>query len=259
MTVAYSELTRVLPWSLRALRYPFGVADRASHIVATAAAMAPEILDQISRGKDRAAGSARFGETDAGLDIDAGGLSLLEVGPATMDLLGARAPQTGCLRCAIRGSTDPELIPAILLVGADYGLTCLAIVTDPQGKSWTLETNDGTPKIVRGADLSSLEAALASAAPDLVAAARAAWSAALATDELVLLATRHAIALPPELDRVEIVDAKESVARAHRHGMPIAPETLSAIYDLEKRTWAPSSERSRAQAGFQQSSGGTAQ
>ena len=40
------------------------------------------------------------------------------------------------------------------------------------------------------------------------------------------------------------------VAASYRDGVPMEPKDLQDLYDLEIRTWAPTSERSRSQAGY---------
>ena len=56
----------------------------------------------------------------------------------------------------------------------------------------------------------------------------------------------------PFLQQAETVVARpaELVSRAYRRGIPVSQATLDALYGLEMLTWAPTSERSRAQAGF---------
>ena len=57
---------------------------------------------------------------------------------------------------------------------------------------------------------------------------------------------------------VSAIDVKSALDRACRDGIASASVDVAHLYELEKETWAPTSERSRAQAGFQASLGGHA-
>ena len=56
------------------------------------------------------------------------------------------------------------------------------------------------------------------------------------------------------LDRPEgeaaLRDYAGQVAASYRDGVPMEAQDLQDLYDLEIRTWAPTSERSRSQAGY---------
>ena len=56
------------------------------------------------------------------------------------------------------------------------------------------------------------------------------------------------------LDRPEAAaalrDYADRVAASYRDGVPMEAQDLQDLYDLEIRTWAPTSERSRSQAGY---------
>jgi hypothetical protein len=56
------------------------------------------------------------------------------------------------------------------------------------------------------------------------------------------------------LDRPEATTALRDypgrMADAYRNGVAMEPQDLQDLYDLEIRTWAPTSERSRSQAGY---------
>lgn len=257
LTVAYSELTRVLPWSLRALGYRFGVADRASHLVATAASMAPGVLEDIAVVAQRPVGTPKRVWQAGTLSIDAGGVSWLEVGPAVMDYLGAHAAGETAMSCRISGATEPSLIPAVLLTGAECGLSSIAVRTTNEGMRWDvldIEGAGGWPILISGQGMEALGTVLGkvggvrdvlpSGFPDLLG--------------VTLLSRAERFGLQPGAAAKKVVQPEEELARAFARGIPIAPEVLKTLYDLEKITWAPTSERSRAQAGFQQQSAGQA-
>ncbi|MBX9451617.1 MAG: hypothetical protein KL801_07160 [Mesorhizobium sp.] len=126
MTVAYAELTRVLPWSLRALGYTFGTADRGAHFVTKAAALDPNVLDLIARAQKRRQGRMRHQQSNGKLTIDAAGMSLFEAGPAAIDYLAAHAGDAPTVACEIVGASEPSLLSALLIDAADYGICAVA-------------------------------------------------------------------------------------------------------------------------------------
>ena len=48
----------------------------------------------------------------------------------------------------------------------------------------------------------------------------------------------------------ELVDFPRRIEHALSNGVPMDVDDLKYLYDLELRTWAPTSERSRSQAGY---------
>ena len=250
---AYSELTRVLPWALRALGYPFGVADRGSHIIATAAAFDPDVLDELAAGRQRISARATFEWLDEQHIVVRGeGLSLIEVGPVTMDLAASALGSDGVINIRCNDVSDLSLLPAVLLVGAEYGLSAVAIGTN----GWSmLGWKNGAQMLINGKEQAVLHSLLAST-PRILAA----LSTQLARDtgDVYLIVSRERIDIPDLAGDYLAADVQQGVQRAHRQGLVISGETLTAIYALEKRTWAPSSERSRSQAGFGQTSKGIA-
>ncbi|WP_416355836.1 hypothetical protein ACLNGM_17115 [Aureimonas phyllosphaerae] len=245
-TVAFSELTRVLPWSLRALGYPLGTADRGSHVIATAAALDPTTLDDVAQlGHRPAEGFRLTREAAGGLVIEADGVSLLEIGPVVMDHFAAYAEDAGTLHCRIVGADDIGLLPAILLIGADYGLGSLALVRKDGEMAWSgAEPEDGSV-VLHGASGQGAPDRPRSQNPTIETWLR---KANPAPGEILLLVTSGNLGLDRS-GSIETVDARV-VLQAHAKGIPVSANTLQAFYDLETRTWMPSSERSRGQAGF---------
>lgn len=239
--VAYSELTRVLPWSLRALGYKFGTADRGAHLAATAAAIHPTALDAMAAAVPRAERGSIVQRTSEGLTIDATGVSLLEIGPAAVDHLAAHAAEAGHQSCTILGATEMALLPAIVIGAEAYGLGCLAVVS---GGAWHFgyRDQDGCG-LVTGEDAGDLRALLGGA-----------------LENPFLAQSRHDAPGVVRLlvgKTLQLADAPKGAVRpaalvrqAHRRGIVVSKTTLDAIYNLEVLTWAPTSERSRSQAGF---------
>lgn len=244
--VAYSELTRVLPWSLRALGYPFGTADRGSFLVANAAALNHEVLDDFARSAPRPAGGLKCRAGAGTLTVDAGGISLIEAGPAAMDYLTAHAGDCDLQLCRISRASGQSLLPAVLLTGAEYGLSLLAACFgNDQPIAWqAISACEGGPLMMSGKGVTSLSTALARH-PELVARALEAEAGA---GELAVVATSRPLQF--EAAGMDPFSPQRSIEQAHRKGIAVAPETLQAIYDLEVITWAPTSERSRSQAGY---------
>lgn len=67
---------------------------------------------------------------------------------------------------------------------------------------------------------------------------------------MISISIGAAAALPDNEAMKRSVDYPGRVARAYREGLEIAAEDLEQLYALEKITWAPTSERSRKQAGY---------
>lgn len=241
LTAAVGELTRVLPWSLRALGYPFGTADRAAHLVALAAALDPFVLDRIARAGRRPEGGARIARLPEGLHVKARGSSLFEIGPAVIDCLAAHAGAAPVVTARVTGATDPELLPAVALTGAGYGLRTVILDTAKAGSWVAAGPEEGGRFLHSGTGRAALLAGL----PDGPMAARVRTAGAGAG--LLFLASEQTAPFAfPTPGR----DAAAALATANAHGIPVSQATLEALYALEMITWAPTSERSRAQAGF---------
>lgn len=242
LTVAVGELTRVLPWSLRALGYPFGTADRAARLVAMAATLDPAVLDRIAEARKRPEEGVRFFYEADSLKVEANGCSLFETGAVIMDYLAAHSNEAAVVSAEVIDGTDPEVLSAVLLTGADYGLTAVAVRPNSQGGGWLVATPSGTGlRLYEGQDCEALVGGVGHAGlADRIRQANTPRGCVfVATEQPVKLA----LATPG-------ADVSEAVAKANSEGIPVFARTLKALYELEMITWAPTSERSRAQAGF---------
>jgi hypothetical protein len=247
--MAYSELTRVLPWSIRALGYKFGTADRAAHLVATAAAMDPVALEAVVRAGARPECTPTLRRAPGQLAIDAQGISLLEIGPVAVDYLAAHADEAEQGTCLITGATELSLLPAIVAGAGAYDLSCLAMVAAGNSMQWYLGCPDGECSVlVAGEDYESL-VALVGDRRDVAELVNSLHNTA------GTIIMRCGIGLPVRTPLSGTVRPVELVKRAQRKGIPVSQATLDGLYGLEMLTWAPTSERSRAQAGFTTPSG----
>jgi hypothetical protein len=244
LTVAYSELTRVLPWSLRALGYAFGTADRGAHLVATGATLDPAVLDEVCQAGARPVHRLRYQDSQGLMILDAAGISLLEAGPAAMDALAARVDGSGWQRCRIAEATELSLLPSTLVGALDYDLCSIGIVARNDSFDWHLIAPGPEGLLYSGHGRDSLLGLLAGNQAILDSADMA----DLSPGSVLLMASPSR----PELRSRghASIRPREKIAAAHRKGIPVSRQTLNAFYALEVLTWAPTSERSRAQAGF---------
>ena len=272
--VAVAELLRVAPWALRALGFSFGVAERGSVIVTLAEVLRRDGLrtlrvrnDTIRRGA--AVTSTRVNTGPGALKIDASGKSLIEVGPAAIDLAASATARHDFARLTIEGIPDPEFLPSVLSLAPAYGLTAVAVFggldspggDDASRTSWIIAAPSpcGAMLFEGPADDSAALGLLANRMDIPPAAARPLQFALQNAEgrrrdaiELIAIANLQAATIRQALGPdVSAIDVKRALDRACRDGIASASVDVAYLYELEKETWAPTSERSRAQAGFQ--------
>lgn len=266
--VSMSEINRVAPWALRALGYPFGSAERATrHLVWTEAATGGG-LAILSAGAEaiRAANAgqpvARSRNADGTYALAAGGRSLIDLGPAAVDLAtaGARLDRAGAV--ALTGVAGTRLAASLCDLGARRGLATFAVFAAGRDEyapdlahecGWIvgLPGEDG-PRFAAGAlwEAGRLTALLDEPAASLLACRLEALRAT-AADGLGRLGLVTSACVPVANDLPGAPqDWSVRVDRAYRLGLWVEQRELDHLYDLEKMTWAPTSERSRKQAGF---------
>lgn len=278
-----SEILRVGGWALRGVGYPFGVAERGVRLLAWTEAVGGgavaglrrhEALIEVSQtaGRSRHAGDAASGRT-----VDANGRHLLELGGPAIDLatIDARLGQGG--HVAVQDTIGLALLPGLANLLAHRGLTALMLyraaadewmAADLPRSGW-LAVGGGRKRarFLCSDDLKGLPALIERLAtggqstltPALAASARRdveAISTAAPLGHLGILALRDGSTAEAALTEIASlpdtreIDFAERFARALRDGVPMPAEDLAYLYDLEMRTWAPTSERSRAQAGY---------
>jgi hypothetical protein len=176
--------------------------------------------------------------------LDAAGISLMEIGPVAMDDLAAHAGSSGWEGCRITGATELCLVPATLVGAMAYGLCSIGVVVGDGGFAWYLAEPCCQGALYRGEEQESLAALVGgdNKVLELIEAAK------LSPGSVLLMVGRGAS--EPRPSGHAAVRPQEKIATAHEKGIPVSQQTLDAFYALEVLTWAPTSERSRAQAGF---------
>jgi hypothetical protein len=265
VAVAMAEIVREGTWALRALGYPYGTAERAANMLAWTEAVHGSGLTMLRLGEAAIiAGAARTPprwtrDAQGARRADAGGKCLFECGPPALDLATADARLAdarldgGLGRAVLRGAIGTRLSGALGAMAARRGLAAIVVhapgaaeiaPVSPAGWICALPTSDGPAFLADSLDNplpEMLPAKLQVAAADIA-------EAQAAGDEgffgLTVLAT------PPMPPPPGAIDWPQRLALAYRAGSQADPADLQTLYDLEMRTWAPTSERSRAQAGF---------
>lgn len=246
--VSMSEILRVAPWALRALGYPFGVAERAARLLAWTEAATGEGLVLLRDGVAQRRPTVplhRQGGNGAERRIEAAGRSLFEVGPSAIDLVTADLRLRGAASLALTDATDLALIPSLTDIAARRRLNLVIL----RRAGWAAVTiiADGVC-FLRG-DLDDLDLLpLSTEARDAIDRhARAAQNGAEG-----YLGFVGFNAPPPfdQSDRARIMDYRARLDQAYREGLDVATLNLHHLYALERITWAPTSERSRGQAGY---------
>lgn len=245
LNVAYSELTRVLPWSIRALGYPFGTAERASTLVANAAAFRPSVLHDFVKTPRRSNNPFTVKRRQGSLEVIGDNSSFLEVGPVVIDYLAAHVSDESFVAANVVGARDKWLIDALLALGADYNMTILVVDCCTNLVEWRL-AKPGTsgPVLWSGNGVDELIACFETEVGEKLAR----LIADCTPSGIAFVGTYHGVASDCVGTRCETFNRK--LVQAYERGIPVNSETLNSIYKLEMVTWAPTSERSRAQAGF---------
>jgi len=260
VAVAMAEIVREGTWALRALGYRYGTAERAAGMLAWTEAVHGNGLTMLRLGEAAIiAGAARpqprwSRDAQGGRRAEALGKCLFECGPPALDLATADARLGGRLgRVVLRGAIGTRLSGALGAMAARRGLAAVVVhapdaaeiaPVPPAGWICALPTSDGPAFLTDSLDHplpDVLPATLRAAAGDIAEAQAAA-------DEGFFSMT--VLACEPMQPPPGALDWPQRLALAYRTGSQADPADLETLYELEMRTWAPTSERSRAQAGF---------
>ena len=254
MDVGVSEVSRVALWALRGLGMAFGVADRAAPLVSWAEAVeggALRRLREISPQIDGPRSDPRRSQvSDATWRFDMSGRSLLELGPPAIDLLtmAARTGKVG--RVDLLNTLDPIFLSGLARIAARRGIGLVALSTAPQlslcGQQVSRLHAFAGPK----GPLFSDDAVGGAPEFDEAVAAWESEPSPAGSDGARLSLLAYAPDQQPMSDLVEPArfDAERKFAFAQAHGVKVERRDLEHLYELEIRTWAPTSDRSRTQA-----------
>ena len=278
-TAALSEIIRVGGWSLRGLGYTFGVAERGIRFIAWSEAVHGGAVKALRLAEAAIAATAPLPPMQRNRDgstawrLAGQGKHLLEVGPPAVDLLTADARDQGVGHVTLTEIIGAGLLASLADLTARRGMACFicyraakgdAIPDGVAASGWfvALPAPEG-PIFALGAladDAGSVLKALQTVCPTLAPAHTQRIDRAVKA----CLADRASscvgfTALQPDADMASRlrqtpaltpVDYAGRLADGYRWGVAMAMTDLMQLYAWERLTWAPTSERSRSQAGY---------
>ena len=210
---------------------------------------------------DASLGDASLGDASLG-DASLGDARLADAGLADACVANAHTAAArpddagragGIGRAILRGAIGTRLSGALGAIAARRGLAAVLVhapgtaeIAPVPAAGWifALPTPEGPAFQVGSLDQALpaiLPAPLQAAAEDIAAAATA------GAEGFFSITLLPCPAMPPPADAT---DWPQRLALAYRAGTQADPADLQTLYSLEMRTWAPTSERSRNQAGF---------
>jgi hypothetical protein len=251
---AIGEIVRVAAWSLRALDMKFGVAERAAPIVAWAEAVEGGALAALrtktAQRSNRLPANWHRLVSPYFWRFDATGRSLLEIGPVAIDLLtlAARSGRVG--RVDFTNALDLVFLSGVTRLGAKRKIGMIALA--PMGtltlcgrKVSSVHTYPGLDRPVFEENNFPEDGEIENAVLE--------WNRSEAANEGGE-STFSLLSYPPRglsMRRLQSSlenDAEAKYAFALSHGVQVRQSDLDYLYQLEVKTWAPTSERSRKQA-----------
>jgi len=259
VSVAMAEIVREGTWALRALGYPYGTAERAVSLLAWTEAVQGHALTMLRVGAEAiVAGAAqptpRWSVDPQGRNrAEVQGKCLFECGPPALDLATADARLGGLGRAVLRGAIGNRLAASLGALAAERGLAAV-LVHAPDGDEITPVPPAGwicalptpqDPAFLAGSLGDPLPAAVPAALR--VAAQDIAEAIASGSGGFFSIAATPSDPLPPP---PAATDWPQRLALAYQFGVETDSQDYETLYTLEERTWAPTSERSRAQAGY---------
>ncbi len=272
-----SEIVRVGGWALRGIGYPFGVAERGVRLLAWTEAAGGEAIKHLRLSETAveqshsAAPCERAGDAASGRTIRANGRHLIEIGPPAIDLVthDARHGSVGHVSvdgvfgfgflASLANLLAHRKLSGIFLYGAAKGdgppegwprTGWLAVEATAEGSLFTHGALDDKARAALRGGLAKAKSPLLSRFSDGAHEDFAGQMRILATSDAHGLVRDLVGAMRALTGGVATPDLPRRVAHALSNGVPMAADDLKYLYDLELRTWAPTSERSRSQAGY---------
>ncbi|MDR5798148.1 hypothetical protein QCE49_32640 [Caballeronia sp. LZ008] len=275
ISTAMSEIVRVAWWSLRALGCPVGAVEAMARVLAYSEALDGQTLSALRRNEASLLAAFR-GEQPRFLVrgegrgvVDASGRSLLDVGPRAIDLItGLAKREGGPVRLTVQHLADTIGLRGTATVAAKRGVGLLVICgrLDPTWQFYAA-TRDGEVISIEGSLAGPSVDVLLNSIHEIAGPQFVTKTCSLELDDNYDRACpdAHIVELfafpfvpidefPIRASRRTGVTCKHvsrALQHAYSHGVDVLAEDLRFLYELETRTWAPSSERSRMQAGFQ--------
>lgn len=270
-SAAVSEITRVAWWSLRALGCPLGAVERMAKVLALSEILEGECLAALRQGEAQLTASFKAKEpqftrksAEYGV-VDAKGRTFLDIGPRAVDVLTGIARSGNTVRIRVHGAADRLGLAGICVLAAQRNVSVLSIKPGSEVRDrleWAMylpaldrvwrvsgTTDAGESDIYR--TLQSL-AASGAAFPVFPGATQPIERQDMETTvDLIGFAPGEVpVSLQDVPSALQVLDVTAALRDAYAHGVEVQACDLRFLYELETRTWAPSSERSRTQAGF---------
>jgi hypothetical protein len=280
-----SEIVRVGGWALRALGYPFGTAERGVRLLAWTEAVGGQAIrglrsSETAIAQSRSASPAvHEGGSAAGWTVRANGQNLIELGGPAIDLVTHDARRETFGHVAVEGVNGTGFAASLanLLVHRNlaglliYRAAEADILPDRWSRAGWLVTDGaaGESIIAHGGLDGAAGDVLEYIAREGQTALSSNLAQCLAADidaastpgthgyfGAMALSQQHSMtrllhqARRSSVKDVSVVDYGQRLADALRHGVRMTTGDLKYLYDLEIRTWAPTSDRSRSQAGY---------
>jgi hypothetical protein len=259
-----AEIIRVGGWGLRGLGFSFGVAERAVRLLAWTEAALGSSLRCVRLAEAKITQSytapklSQVIHSDGFRELQAHGRHLLEIGPPAADLITADTRRSAKGRLSLCGSIGAEFGPALASVLSHRMLTGVLVYSKEAGARsdamWLYFAPDlvSVPMHFDGQEqVAAAPVAVGLSEPDRQ------WLA----DELAGHTQRMEKCADSYLGFIAWQGVDQLVSDDHTNlsarvraawanGIESSIEDIRYLYELEMRTWAPTSERSRSQAGY---------